>query len=78
MGNLMVRLHLRLRLTIILFFAFSFALLWFVRSNTCSSYLTTWGGMLPLQVKILHSPTQHFVFPFLRCRVNTQIFRVYG
>ncbi|KAK9902044.1 hypothetical protein WJX75_002353 [Coccomyxa subellipsoidea] len=50
MGNLMVRLHLRLRLTIILFFAFSFALLWFVRSNTCSSYLTTWGGMLPLQV----------------------------
>ncbi|EIE21258.1 hypothetical protein COCSUDRAFT_57160 [Coccomyxa subellipsoidea C-169] len=51
MGNLMVRLHLRLRLTIILFFAFSFVLLWFVHSNTCRSYLTTWGGMLPLQAR---------------------------
>lgn len=53
----MVRLHLRLRLTIILFFAFSFVLLWFVKSDTCRSYLTTWAGMLPLQASpaaVLH------------------------
>lgn len=51
MGNLMVRLHIRLRLMVVLFFALSFVLLWFVRSNSCRSYITTWGGMLPLQAR---------------------------
>ncbi len=59
MGNLMVRLHIRLRLTVVLFFAFSFVLLWFVRSNSCRSYITTWGGMLPLQARPSFCVTSH-------------------
>ena len=44
MGNLIVRLHLRLRILVVVFFMLSIVLLWFVRINTCRSYIETWTG----------------------------------
>ena len=34
-GNLMIRLHIKLRATVVAFFACSITLLFFVRYNTC-------------------------------------------
>ena len=51
MGNLIVRLHLRLRCIVVAFFIFSLALLWFVKMRSCQSYIETWAGMLPVQVR---------------------------
>ena len=46
MGNLIVRLHVRLRILVVIFFMLSIVLLWFVRINTCRSYIQTWAGVL--------------------------------
>ena len=51
MGNLIVRLHLRLRCIVVAFFMVSIALLWFVRMQSCRSYIETWTGMLPVQAR---------------------------
>jgi hypothetical protein len=47
MGNLIVRLHLRLRIIVVIFFGLCLALLWFVRVNSCRSYIETWTGGVP-------------------------------
>ena len=44
MGNLIVRLHLRLRVMVVVFFGLCLVLLWFVRVNSCRSYIETWAG----------------------------------
>lgn len=58
MGNLIVRLHLRLRCIVVAFFMVSIALLWFVRMQSCRSYLETWTGMLPVQART-HATLAH-------------------
>lgn len=50
MGNIIVRLHMRLRVAVVVFFALSITLLWFVKYNSCRSYIQTWAGILPVQV----------------------------
>ena len=34
----------------VIFFAVSIALLYFVKHNSCRSYIEIWGGLLPVQV----------------------------
>jgi len=46
----MIRLHIKLRATIVAFFAVCITLLFFVKYNTCRSYIETWAGMLPVEV----------------------------
>lgn len=46
----MIRLHIKLRATVVAFFAFCITLLFFVKYNTCRSYIETWAGMLPVEV----------------------------
>jgi hypothetical protein len=55
MGNLIVRLHFRLRVSVVVYFALSITLLWFVRYQSCRSYIQTWAGMLPVQVGYLRT-----------------------
>ena len=49
MGCILIRLHSRLRNNIIIFFMVSIAVLYFVRHDTCRSYIEIWGGLLPVQ-----------------------------
>ena len=57
MGCILIRLHQRLRVNMVLFFALSLALLHFVHLNSCRSYIETWGGLLPVQVSFTCSAT---------------------
>ncbi|PSC73217.1 DEAD-box ATP-dependent RNA helicase 50 isoform A [Micractinium conductrix] len=50
MGNLVTRLQVRLRGPPILFFLLCVICLTFVKINTCSSYMISWLGYLPMQV----------------------------
>ncbi|KAL4431080.1 hypothetical protein ABPG75_006336 [Micractinium tetrahymenae] len=49
-ANFVVRLQLRLRGLILLFFALSVCLYTFVGAGSCRSYLLTWLGLLPVQL----------------------------
>ena len=57
MGCILIRLHQRLRVNMVLFFALSLGLLHFVHLNSCRSYIETWGGLLPVQVSVTCSAT---------------------
>ncbi|BDA51093.1 hypothetical protein COCOBI_17-3130 [Coccomyxa sp. Obi] len=46
----MVNLSLRVRLLVVAFYTLVIPLLWYVRINSCRSYMYTWYGLLPLQV----------------------------
>ncbi len=37
----------------VIFFAVSIAVLYFVKHNTCRSYIEIWGGLLPVQACLL-------------------------
>lgn len=39
----------------VIFFAVTIPVLYFVRHNTCRSYIEIWGGLLPVQVRF-HLP----------------------
>lgn len=49
MGCILIRLHSRLRTNMVIFFMVSIAVLYFVKHNTCRSYIEIWGGLLPVQ-----------------------------
>ena len=42
--------QLKIRTLVVTFYTMSIALLWFVKMQSCMSYVFTWYGMLPLQV----------------------------
>ncbi|CAL8466201.1 g5737 [Coccomyxa elongata] len=42
--------QLRVRLLVVAFYTLAIPLLWYVRINSCRSYMYTWYGLLPLQV----------------------------
>lgn len=42
MANLSVGLQLRVRVLVVVFYTLSIALLWFVKEQTCRSYMFTW------------------------------------
>ena len=42
--------QLKIRTLVVSFYTMSIALLWFVKMQSCMSYVFTWYGMLPLQV----------------------------
>ncbi|CAL5228579.1 g11737 [Coccomyxa viridis] len=48
--SLQVRLQLKVRTLVVIFYTLSIALLWFVKPRGCRSFVYTWYGMLPLQV----------------------------
>jgi len=50
MGNLVVRLQVRIRGFPFVFFAVTPIVFFFVRMNSCSSYVFSWLGMAPMQV----------------------------
>ena len=43
-------MQLKIRALVVTFYTMSIALLWFVKMQSCMSYVFTWYGMLPLQV----------------------------
>ncbi|DBA98954.1 TPA: hypothetical protein ACH3X1_014695 [Trebouxia sp. C0004] len=49
-SNLLVRLNTRLRLPFMAVFVLCFILLWAVKINSCFSFVTSWYGLLPMQI----------------------------
>lgn len=49
-SNLLVRLNTRLRLPFMAIFVLCFILLWAVKIDSCFSFVTSWNGILPMQV----------------------------
>lgn len=52
--NIVFCSQLKVRTLVIMFYTLSIALLWYVRPRCCRSYIYTWYGMLPLQVRVAH------------------------
>ena len=51
MANLLVGLQLRVRCLVVAGYTVSIALLWFVRPQSCRSYVFTWWGSEVYQAK---------------------------
>ncbi|KAK9807443.1 hypothetical protein WJX73_007832 [Symbiochloris irregularis] len=49
-GNLLIRLMVRLRLGVFAFFILSIVLLYFIKYNSCRVYADTWLGLTPLHI----------------------------
>ncbi|KAL3142108.1 hypothetical protein ABBQ32_004726 [Trebouxia sp. C0010 RCD-2024] len=49
-SNLLVRLNTRLRLPFMAIFVLCFILLWAVKIDSCFSFVTSWNGILPMQI----------------------------
>ena len=50
MSNMLVRINTRLRLPFVCAFVLCYVLLWAVKVNSCFSFITSWQGLLPMQV----------------------------
>jgi hypothetical protein len=60
-ANINVRLQLRLRATAIAFFMLTLLVYYFVDFDTCVSFMESWLGFLPMQVR-LHIRALHQEF----------------
>eukprot|EP00884_Botryococcus_braunii_P001515 jgi/Botrbrau1/11364/Bobra.0038s0112.1 len=50
MGNLIVRMQMRMRSATMVMFVLTVTLLWYLKPDSCRSYVYIWYGMLPVQV----------------------------